>query len=235
MEFPKLDPVKRSREFNTYDASIRSRVVFEYLFKSKTHRWIDEHIIGLNPIESRGYQAMGILHHIGLKDKHKGIFEGYNIKEAINRLRGQANDFQMVIESLEQFDSNGVQQRSLETTIEIDIDAEQSEEEEYHKDGASTYYYGKRYERNPYNRAKAIEIHGLNCAVCGFNFEKVYGERGKDFIEIHHIEPLSTVREEVIINPATDLVPVCSNCHRMIHRRKDKVLNIDQLREKMRR
>lgn len=116
------------------------------------------------------------------------------------------------------------------TSIE-DIDSEQSEEEEYYKDGATSYYYGKRYERNPVNRAKAIEIHGLNCAGCGFNFEKIYGERGKDFIEIHHIKPLSTIQEEVVIDPEADLVPVCSNCHRMIHRRKDEVLTIDELRE----
>ncbi|MET3196932.1 HNH endonuclease [Gottfriedia sp. OAE603] len=111
-----------------------------------------------------------------------------------------------------------------------DIDSELYEEEEYHLDGASIYYYGKRYERNPFNRAKALEIHGLNCFVCKFNFEKTYGERGKDFIEVHHVNPLSTIKEDVIINPKTDLVPVCSNCHRMIHRKKDEVLSIEQMK-----
>ncbi|PGQ44865.1 HNH endonuclease, partial [Bacillus thuringiensis] len=76
-----------------------------------------------------------------------------------------------------------------------------------------------KYERNIKNRKKAIEIHGLNCYACGFNFEEIYGERGKDFIEIHHIKPLSTLEEAIVIDPETDLVPLCANCHRMVHRR----------------
>jgi 5-methylcytosine-specific restriction enzyme A len=114
--------------------------------------------------------------------------------------------------------------------IEIDIEAELAEEDEFYTDGAVKDYYGKRYERNPVNREKAIEIHGLNCVCCGFNFEEVYGERGKDFIEVHHIKPLSTSKGEVVINPVTDLVSICSNCHRMIHRRKDNVLTVEELR-----
>jgi 5-methylcytosine-specific restriction enzyme A len=47
---------------------------------------------------------------------------------------------------------------------------------------------------------------------------------------VHHVKPLSTIKEEVEINPETDLVPVCANCHRMIHRRKDDVLTIEELK-----
>jgi hypothetical protein len=57
---PELEPVKRSREYNLYEDSLRDKVVYVSLFHSRTRRWIDEHIIGLNPDESRGYQAMGI-------------------------------------------------------------------------------------------------------------------------------------------------------------------------------
>ncbi|WP_255298261.1 HNH endonuclease [Brevibacillus dissolubilis] len=99
------------------------------------------------------------------------------------------------------------------------------------KDGAPKYYYGKRYERRPENRQRAIEIHGLICKACGFDFEAVYGERGKNFIEVHHIKPLSTLDGgEMEIVPETDLVPVCSNCHRMIHRYKDEVLTVEQVK-----
>jgi 5-methylcytosine-specific restriction enzyme A len=114
--------------------------------------------------------------------------------------------------------------------FEIDIEAELAEDDDFYSDGAVKTYYGKRYERNPVNREKAIEIHGLNCVCCGFNFEEVYGERGKDFIEVHHINPLSTIKGEMNINPETDLVPVCSNCHRMIHRRKDNVITVMELK-----
>jgi predicted restriction endonuclease len=228
--FPQLEPVKRAREYNLYENSIRDRVVYESLFHSRTRRWLDEHVIGLNPNESRGYQAMGILHFIGLKDKHKGIFKDLSIQEAIKLLEQQGSDFELVIQCLYRLINQIEESQKLEKVIIDDIDSEQAEEESYHKDGAVKRYYGKRYERNPENRKKAIEIHGLNCVACGFNFEKVYGERGKDFIEVHHVKPLSTIGKEVVIDPTEDLVPLCSNCHRMIHRRKDEVLSVDELR-----
>lgn len=76
-------------------------------------------------------------------------------------------------------------------------------------EGNVKYYYGKWYERDLVNREKAIAIHGTKCCICGFDFEKFYGERGKGYIEIHHRTPLSTLDEEIIINPEADLVPVC--------------------------
>ncbi|MDQ0201072.1 HNH endonuclease [Neobacillus ginsengisoli] len=124
----------------------------------------------------------------------------------------------------------GIQNKQLET-VSNDIESERAEEDEYYQDGAVRYYYGKRYERNPINRQRAIEIHGLTCMACGFNFEEVYGEHGKDFIEVHHVKQLSTLKEEMDINPAEDLVTLCSNCHRMVHRQKDNVLSLDQLKE----
>lgn len=55
------------------------------------------------------------------------------------------------------------------------------------------------------------------CEACGFDFFKVYGELGKNFIEGHHIEPLSVRVNNKITNPE-DIVLLCSNCHRMVHR-----------------
>jgi len=67
--------------------------------------------------------------------------------------------------------------------------------------------------------------------ACGFDFEEKYGIRGRDFIEVHHIKPLSENGEEIIINPQTDLICVCSNCHRMIHRRKNSLLTLSAIRQ----
>ena len=69
-----------------------------------------------------------------------------------------------------------------------------------------------------------------NSRICGFNFEEVYGERGKDYIEVHHLRPVSTLGKETKIDPKTDMTVLCSNCHRMIHRRKDNVLTPEELR-----
>jgi len=61
--------------------------------------------------------------------------------------------------------------------------------------------------------------HGrLFCEACKFEFMNRYGERGRDFIEAHHSKPISTLFGSI---PTTvdDLEMVCSNCHRMLHRR----------------
>lgn len=115
--------------------------------------------------------------------------------------------------------------------MQEDIDAEDTEIYGPRTEGNAVKYYGKRYERDPMNRKRAIEYHGLSCVACGFNFEEVYGERGKEFIEVHHVKPLSTLDSEMIIDPKKDLVPLCSNCHRMVHRRKDDVLSIEDLKD----
>ncbi|WP_459195785.1 HNH endonuclease [Wukongibacter baidiensis] len=112
-----------------------------------------------------------------------------------------------------------------------DIEAEVNEERVYRLEGKVRYVYSKKYERDHRNRSRAIEIHGTKCIVCGFDFHKVYGELGKGYIEIHHVKPLSTLGEEVVIDPKTDLVPVCSNCHNMIHRKKERVLSIEEMKQ----
>jgi len=91
--------------------------------------------------------------------------------------------------------------------------------------------YTTLYERNPTNRRDAVKIHGTVCQACGFDFEKTYGEIGKDYIEVHHIKPLSEGEGPVKVNAETDLICVCANCHRMIHRRKDKVLSLKELQK----
>lgn len=102
-------------------------------------------------------------------------------------------------------------------------------------EGQRVAYYTTKYERNAKNRKEAIRIHGFNCAVCGFNFEEQYGELGKEFIEVHHLKPLYSLSETVIINPKTDLACVCANCHRMIHKKRGAVLTIEELKELIKR
>lgn len=103
--------------------------------------------------------------------------------------------------------------------------------EEGIKEGAKTTYYVSKYERNPKLRLEAIRIHGLNCSVCDINMEEVYGELGRGYIEVHHIFPLYSLKEETTVNPETDLLPLCPNCHRIIHRKRDKILTVEELRD----
>ncbi len=99
------------------------------------------------------------------------------------------------------------------------------------KEGKKKEFYVSKYERNPVNRMNAIKIHGTRCMICGFDFEAFYGEAGRSFIEVHHIKPLSDLGEEVSIDPEKDLVCVCSNCHRIIHRKKNGVYTLDEVKE----
>jgi 5-methylcytosine-specific restriction endonuclease McrA len=59
----------------------------------------------------------------------------------------------------------------------------------------------------------------LRCEVCGFSFFEVYGEVGTGFIEAHHTVPLSELSEQTETR-VEDLALVCSNCHRILHKRK---------------
>lgn len=97
-------------------------------------------------------------------------------------------------------------------------------------EGRRIQYLTSRYERVPANRQAAIRIHGTVCQVCGFDFYQHYGELGKNYIEVHHIKPLSSLDEEVIIDPYNDLVCLCANCHRMMHRNSGHVMTVEELK-----
>lgn len=74
----------------------------------------------------------------------------------------------------------------------------------------------------------------LDCTCCSFNYKDFYGkDLGKDYIELHHIKPVFMYENDDVIktikNAVSNLMPVCSNCHRMIHRNWTKPLEIQVL------
>ena len=96
-------------------------------------------------------------------------------------------------------------------------------------EGAKKKITVNSYERDINARNKCIEIHGLNCFVCKMNFEEKYGNIGIGYIHVHHIKPLSKIKNAYKVNPETDLVPVCPNCHAMLHRSRE-MLSIEELK-----
>ena len=99
-------------------------------------------------------------------------------------------------------------------------------------EGAKKTIVVNSYERNSEARDICIAAHGCMCSVCGTNFAKMYGELGKGFIHVHHIMPISTIGKEYKLDPIKDLVPVCPNCHAMLHRGEDgKVLTVEELKK----
>lgn len=99
-------------------------------------------------------------------------------------------------------------------------------------EGGAKEVTSRRYERNRVNRQLCLSENGYSCKICGFDFEKVYGELGSQFIHVHHIVPVSGMKEEYLLNPRTDLIPVCPNCHAMLHR-EDPPLTPEQLKTVM--
>lgn len=342
-----LKPNKRDREYKLCPEHIRDSVVYYYLFKGESHRWLDDNVIGQDPSYSRGYMAMGVLHHLGLVNDHKGMFKDKTVLEAITLLEeSKVSDFKKVIMSLLRYHHNdysldgfkyfnpskdspqivktvgtsqytdGVRiekeyhdilnpigteyytergsarqikvlfnnkvfnaeyryegqtdigkelqsirfKKELKSEFEkvfpepigsftiqygqdlnhfvfthqvVEVQYPEDEEKEYFE-GRTAYRKHKTRERNPIVIKKAkerfmkINNSRLYCEACGFDFYKVYGERGKDFIEGHHAKLVSELSDGDKTR-VEDIVMLCSNCHRMVHRKP--ILTIEQLSE----
>lgn len=116
--------------------------------------------------------------------------------------------------------------RVTENTVKFDEDFLNEEMDSYTTvEGRKVLRQHYARERDPYliklAKERFIQKHGrLFCEVCGFDFVEVYGELGKGFIEGHHIVPISELDSSGEITRVEDIILLCSNCHRMIHRCK---------------
>ncbi|MBD9402285.1 HNH endonuclease [Comamonas sp. CMM02] len=101
-------------------------------------------------------------------------------------------------------------------------------------EGAKRQITINAYERDPSARARCLKRWGVCCAVCGFDFERRYGELGRGYIHVHHLLPLASIGQEYQLNPEEDLRPVCPNCHAMLHRSAAQPMTIDALKKVLR-
>ena len=65
--------------------------------------------------------------------------------------------------------------------------------------------------------------------MCEFSYLEKYGEIGINYAEAHHIVPLSKLNNEQQ-TIESDLICVCANWHRMIHRMDGKLSDIEILK-----
>jgi hypothetical protein len=348
-EFPKLKLENRDREYKRYPEKLRDKVVFEYLIKGKSNRWIDANVLSEDQEYSKSWSSMGILHHIGLRDAHKGFFKETDISNAIKYLSDLNEDnCTTIIKALKRYSDNlyslydessiemftpkenssnllkqvgksqytdGVRidqefhsifnpqdndsfvsrgkarpikilfnnkifpaeyryedqsdktielqsirfkkelkkefekvfpipegEFTIETGSDINhfifshvavtvVDFDDFDTEIEYSEGKQFYRLHRMRERKSgvVNQAKKIFIkkHGrLFCEACEFDFTKVYGDRGKDFIEGHHTKLVSDMQEGDKTK-AEDIAMLCSNCHRMIH--KKPIVSVEEL------
>ena len=92
--------------------------------------------------------------------------------------------------------------------------------------GAVEYFEGpggqvtrNAYEADPNARAACLAHYGHACACCGMTFLQTYGPKADGVIHVHHIKPRSTRRARHMIDPVKDLIPLCPNCHTVLHLR----------------
>ncbi len=115
----------------------------------------------------------------------------------------------------------------------VDLIVQAGDEDYMAEEGAVVLRLHRSRERDPRlaeKKKQQVLARGedLQCEVCRFDFEKFYGERGGGFIEVHHRKPVSTLLKGEKTK-LSDLVLVCSNCHRMLHR-GGQLLSTDELK-----
>ena len=92
------------------------------------------------------------------------------------------------------------------------------------------------YERDPEARAACLRHYGTCvCQICGFDFATIYGSIGREFIHVHHLRPVAALGRNggTVIHPDKDMLPVCPNCHAMLHTRRPDPLTPEELKKLM--
>ncbi|MBP1681027.1 MAG: endonuclease [Proteobacteria bacterium] len=120
-------------------------------------------------------------------------------------------------------------QRVLSQNITYPEDENRVPEDGY-PEGSMIQTQVNAYERNKAARDACIRHYGCKCFICKFDFTQKYGELGDGFIHVHHIIPLNKIKKNYSVKPTQDLVPLCPNCHAMVHRTKasDPIEDIKQ-------
>lgn len=110
-----------------------------------------------------------------------------------------------------------------------EINSQTNLEETGEAEGARFIKEVTGYERSRFNRALCLRYYGFICRGCGIEMEKVYGPLGQGVIHVHHLVPVSQMGGTYVLNPVTDLIPLCPNCHNVVHR-ENPPTGMDELR-----
>lgn len=236
MNIPKLSPEKRVREYNLYSEYQRIKTVEAYLFRGLSHRKIDIEILGLDSKKSRGYQSMGILHHLGLKGEFKGIFSGYPYEFILEIMKQEEDEtYKYIIEIIEKISDlkkeNFIDEEEKENTIiQYMIISEKPFEEFIIKDEprqvATPLYLGfsELPKRNLKILSNAIHHSGFLCEVDNLHPTFISEVTGKNYVEGHHLIPLSKQKDfSNSLDTESNIVVLCAVCHKIFHHGKKEI------------
>lgn len=88
-----------------------------------------------------------------------------------------------------------------------------------------------KYERNMTARKKCIAYYGTSCQICGFDFGEKFSPEFSGKIHVHHKIPLYTIKSDYVVDPIKDLIPVCPNCHMVLHSKPDGFYTVEEVRD----
>ena len=168
---------------------------------------------GLDKLLEAGHWNL-TLEAIVLRDKFQPLFTPAEVSVARDRLKKYIK---------ESSDKKKTREKFFPDELDPGVD---------YVEGAKKQVRVNAYERSTRARLDCLMHYGYECTVCRFDFQKRYGELGKGFMHVHHLNPLALTDGQYKIDPIKDLRPVCPNCHAMLHR-GETLLSIDELRAQL--
>ena len=153
--------------------------------------------------------------YIGQTKGKVGLVMWDNLKKALENL---------------QLIGNGI--THAEIYVPLPTETLQTDDSVLFKEGKVIQVFSNRYERNSKARLECIKYYGCKCNICNFDFGEVYGEFAKGFIHVHHKLSLAEINSEYIVDPIKDLIPVCANCHSVIHLTRP-AQTLDEIKNRM--
>lgn len=198
------DSLSAGRTVDAFEHSLKNtRDAFDAHLDSNRVGWHDRNgqPAALNPQASRVMRDFGKMDRQQVWEKIRG-----HADPKVISISGTIDDLAMIQEMEEPATSRSLTEGGISVVISV------------------------RYERNIALRDAAFREHGYDCAACGFNYQRIYGDWGKGFAEVHHLTLVSSGDgKKKLVNPKTDLIVLCANCHRMVHRKKNRTLTLDEL------
>lgn len=218
---PTLKSSGRRREYDKYGLLERSRVVYGWLFEGKTHRQLDDLVLGLNQYESKGYQSMGILHFIGLRGNSRGIYQGRTRAKVADACRSE-DEYGLLLQHLKDYKLEDVGYSSLKDSEmrELEVARARPQIERLERILLTRGTLPERirvvsytFRRNPDVVAEALHRAGGHCESCNLPAPFMRAKDKSPYLDVHHIIPLSDGGKDSPDN----VVAVSPNCHRRYH------------------
>ncbi|EPY2275041.1 HNH endonuclease [Clostridium sporogenes] len=232
INIPSLKCSNRKREYDLYSDKERDEVIYKYLFEGKSHRILDEEIFSVDPNYSRGWQSMGILHYLGIRNEFKGIFRELEIDDVIEILQKENDEkFSEIIIALERYKTYKVGKEIYKPrVVEKQVYINEFEEnirlskklddndrikrlKKSSKKPQKINIISINFKRNPDVVVEVLKRANGICEYCKKSAPFIRKSDNTPYLEVHHIVPLSEEGEDTVENT----VALCPNCHRKVH------------------